>query len=109
MENRFLKNEKIQTWIWLRYINDIFFIWTASESKLDDFLERLNNFHPNLKSLNMSVLERKSLSLMLLLRLIKANLSPLSTANLQTTIITFTLIYVTQVTQNLQLFLVKLW
>ena len=109
MENRFLKNEKIQTWIWLRYINDIFFIWTASESKLDDFLERLNNFHPNLKSLNMSVLERKSLSLMLLLRLIKANLSPLSTANLQTTISTFTLIYVTQVTQNLQLFLVKLW
>ena len=27
----------------------IFFIWTASEKELDDFLERLNNFYPNLK------------------------------------------------------------
>ena len=49
MENQFLKNEQIQPWIWFRYIDDIFFIWTASEKELDDFLERLNNFHPNLK------------------------------------------------------------
>ena len=27
----------------------IFFIWSASEKELDDFLERVNNFHPNLK------------------------------------------------------------
>ena len=32
-----------------RCIDDTFFIWTASEKELDDFLERLNNFHPNLK------------------------------------------------------------
>ena len=49
MENQFLKNEQIQPWIWFRYNDDIFFIWTASEKELDDFLERLNNFHPNLK------------------------------------------------------------
>ena len=49
MEDQFLKNEQIQPWIWFRYIDDIFFIWTASEKELDDFLERLNNFHPNLK------------------------------------------------------------
>ena len=49
MENQFLKNEQIQRWIWFRYIDDIFFIWTASERELDHFLERLNNFHPNFK------------------------------------------------------------
>ena len=66
MEGQFLKNEQIQPWIWFRYIDDIFFIWTASEKELDDFLERLNNFHPNLK-FAVSILERKSISLMLLL------------------------------------------
>ena len=49
MENQFLKNKQIQPWIWFRYTDDTFFIWTASEKRLDDFLERLNNFHPNLK------------------------------------------------------------
>ena len=48
MEDQFLKNEQIQPWIWFRYIDDIFFIWTASEKELDDFLERLNHFYPNL-------------------------------------------------------------
>ena len=49
MENEFLKNEQIQPWIWLTYIDDIFFIWKASEKELDGFLERLNNIHSNLK------------------------------------------------------------
>ena len=49
MQNQFLKNEQIQPWSWFRYINDIFFIWTASEKEIDNFLKRLNNFHPNLK------------------------------------------------------------
>ena len=48
-ENQFLKNEQIQPWIWFMYINDTFFIWTASEKELDDFLERFNNFHLNLR------------------------------------------------------------
>ena len=48
IENQFLKNEQIQPWIWFRYIDEICFIWTASEKELDYFLERLNNFHPNL-------------------------------------------------------------
>ena len=33
----------------MRYIDDIFFIWTKSEDELEGFLERLNAFHPNLK------------------------------------------------------------
>ena len=41
-------HDQIQSWILFRYI-DIFFIWTTSEKELDDFLEQLNNFHPNLK------------------------------------------------------------
>ena len=48
MENQFLKSEQIQPWIWFRYIDYIFFIWTVNEKELDDFLERLNNFHPNI-------------------------------------------------------------
>ena len=34
---------------WLRYINDIFFIWTHGEDKLKTFLENFNQFHPNIK------------------------------------------------------------
>ena len=49
MENQFLKKEKIQSWICFKYLDDIFFIWTASEKELDNFLEQLNNFYPNLK------------------------------------------------------------
>ena len=45
IENQFLKNEQIQPWVWFRYIDDIFLIWTASEKELDDFLKRLNNTH----------------------------------------------------------------
>ena len=39
MENQFFKNEQIQPWIWFRYIDDMFFIWTGSEVELDDFLK----------------------------------------------------------------------
>ena len=35
--------------MWLRYIDDIFFIWTEGENKLESFLQRLNAFHLNLK------------------------------------------------------------
>ena len=47
IENKFLKNE--QPWISFRYIDDIFFIWKASKRELNDFWERLNNFHPDSK------------------------------------------------------------
>ena len=48
IKNQFLKNKQVQPWICLRYIDDICFIWAASESKFDEFLEQRNNFHPNL-------------------------------------------------------------
>ena len=49
IEREFLKSEQIQPWIWFRYTDDIFFIWTASEKELDEFLKCLNSFHPNLR------------------------------------------------------------
>ena len=33
----------------LNSLDDIFFVWTHRDNKLDGFLERLNSFHPNLK------------------------------------------------------------
>ena len=57
----------------------------------------------------MSVLERKLICLMLLLELIKVNLSLIYTANLQMAIGTFTLSHVTLFIQIIQLFLVRLW
>ena len=36
VEREFLGN--IKPWVWLRYIDDIFFIWTESKNKLEGFL-----------------------------------------------------------------------
>ena len=42
VEREFLNAEDIKPWVWLRYIDDIYFIWTESENMLDGFLLRLN-------------------------------------------------------------------
>ena len=49
MEIRFHKNKQIQSWIWFRYSDDIFIIWTASGNEHDHLFEWPNNFHCNLK------------------------------------------------------------
>ena len=49
VETEFLESETIKPWVWLRYIDDIFFVWTDGADKLLSFLERLNSFHTNLK------------------------------------------------------------
>ena len=49
METTFLKTQRLQPFIWLRYIDGIFFIWTHGEEQLNLFLKDLNEFHPNLK------------------------------------------------------------
>ena len=49
VEREFLEAEDIKPWVWFRYIDDIFFIWTEGENKLESFLQCLNTFHPNLK------------------------------------------------------------
>ena len=49
MESAFLESESAKPWVWMRYIDDIFFIWTESEDELEGFLQCLHAFHPNLK------------------------------------------------------------
>ena len=49
VEREFLEAEDIKPWVWLRYIDDIIFIWTEGENKLESFLQCFNTFHPNLK------------------------------------------------------------
>ena len=48
VEQKFLETQSKKPLIWLRYIDDIFFIWTHGEQKLNRFLKDLNNFTPNL-------------------------------------------------------------
>lgn len=47
LERKFLKSENIKSWIWLKYIDDIFFIWLKSEKEVDGFLGHLNKFDPS--------------------------------------------------------------
>ena len=49
LETDFLDKENLKPWVWLRYIDDIFFVWTHGEELLHDLLKRLNEFHPSLK------------------------------------------------------------
>ena len=49
MANDFLESEIVKPRLRLRYIDDIFVMWTEGEDQLEGFLNRLENFHPNLK------------------------------------------------------------
>ena len=48
VETEFFRSEELQPFLWVRYINGIFFIWTHGKQKLDSFHNELDNFHPNL-------------------------------------------------------------
>ena len=41
--------QQLQPFIWLRYIDDIFFIQTQGKEQCNLFLKDLNKFHPNMK------------------------------------------------------------
>ena len=45
----FLKTQDLQPFLWLRYIDDIFFIWTHGEAERKRLMEKLNQFLPNLR------------------------------------------------------------
>ena len=49
METEFLEKQNLKPWVWFRQIEDMFFVWTHGEDKIDEFLESLNSFRPNLK------------------------------------------------------------
>ena len=48
-EADFLKAQELQPFVWLKYTDDIFFIWKHGEAELKKFMEELNILLPNLK------------------------------------------------------------
>ena len=48
-ETDFLESQELQPFVWLRYIDDIFFVWTHVENELKNFMENFNQFLPNLR------------------------------------------------------------
>ena len=48
-ETEFLATQVFKPRVWLRYIDDIFFVWTHGEEKLHYFFTGLNEFNPSLK------------------------------------------------------------
>ena len=49
LENKLLDGCVDKPLVWLRYNDDVFFIWTHGQRKLDSFLEYINRFHENIK------------------------------------------------------------
>ena len=49
VEIDFLETQTVRPLSWLQYIDNVFFIWTESEEKLEEFLENLKNLHTSLK------------------------------------------------------------
>ena len=60
LEKRLLDGAVDKPLVWLRYIDDVFFIWTHGQSKLDSFLEYLNGFHQTIKFTSESSMEKVS-------------------------------------------------
>ena len=49
IETNFLRTRSHQPMVWFRYIDNIFFIWTHVEEKLQEFMADFNAFNPNIK------------------------------------------------------------
>ena len=49
LEEEFLEKQVQKPRIWIRFINDIFMVWNHTLSELDEFTNKLNNFHPTIK------------------------------------------------------------
>ena len=49
LETKFLQSQSLQPLVWFRYIDDIFFIRTHGNDKLEKFLDDLNSFDNNIK------------------------------------------------------------
>ena len=48
LESRFLRSVPVKPFKWLRYIDDVFCIWTHGEDSFNDFLARLNSSDPSI-------------------------------------------------------------
>ena len=51
--------QTFQPFVWLRYIDEIFFIWTHGEAELKTFIEGVSNFFAK-PSIYISVIKKKN-------------------------------------------------
>ena len=49
LEERLLKESVDTPIVWMRFIDDVFFIWTHGEEKLETFINFLNSSHDTIK------------------------------------------------------------
>ena len=49
LEKRILEDIELQSCLWWRYVDDVFFIWEHGEDSLKHFIETLNACHPTIK------------------------------------------------------------
>ena len=49
IETKFLRTQSHQPMVWFRYIDDICFIWTHGEEKLEEYMADFNAFNPNIQ------------------------------------------------------------
>ena len=49
LERRLLSQAQVKPYIWLRYINDVFMVWTGTELELVEFLNYINEAHDTIK------------------------------------------------------------
>ena len=60
LEEKLLDSWGDKPWVWLRYIDDVFFIWTHGEEKLKQFISHLNSSHETIKFSSESSKDRIS-------------------------------------------------
>ena len=49
MEQSAIENAPFKPYVWWRFIDDIFMVWTEGEDNLQTFLHHLNSVHPTIK------------------------------------------------------------
>ena len=49
LEEDMLNSCAVKPWIWYRYIDDVFVIWTHGEEQLFSFIEYINSYHQTIK------------------------------------------------------------
>ena len=49
LERQLISDARVKPYLWLRYIDDIFMVWTGSEEELDEFLNYMNEAHATIK------------------------------------------------------------
>ena len=49
LERTLISEARIKPYIWLRYIDDVFMVWTGSEQELIEFLNYINEAHATIK------------------------------------------------------------